>query len=41
MFIGDKVILKNINFGVECGEVLGVFGFNGVGKISLFKVIVG
>jgi len=39
--IGDKAILKNINFGVERGEVLGVLGPNGAGKTSLLKVIAG
>ena len=39
--IGDKAILKNINFSIERGKVLGVLGPNGAGKTSLLKVITG
>ena len=32
-------VLKNINFNLEKGDVLGVTGPNGAGKTTLFKII--
>lgn len=29
---GENVILKNVNFGVEKGEITGLIGANGAGK---------
>ena len=34
-------ILRDVNFGVETGEVVGVMGKNGVGKTTLLKSIMG
>lgn len=38
---GGLHALKNVNFEVEEGEVLGVIGPNGAGKSTLFNAIVG
>jgi len=34
-------ILRDVSFGVETGEVVGVMGKNGVGKTTLLKSIIG
>lgn len=39
--ISDKFILKNINFTVKKGEVIGIIGPNGAGKTSLLRCITG
>lgn len=39
--LGDKVILKNMNFSVNGGEVLGIIGENGAGKTTLSRTICG
>lgn len=31
-FYGGVQVLRGIGFGVQCGEIFGFFGFNGVGK---------
>ncbi len=38
---GDKVILDNISFEAEKGEILAVLGQNGAGKSTLFRCITG
>lgn len=38
---GKKVILKNISFHCNIGEIIGIFGRNGSGKSSLLKIIHG
>jgi len=38
---GDTVILHGVTGGVGSGQILGVFGRNGVGKTTLSRVIVG
>nr|YP_009369959.1 manganese transport system ATP-binding protein [Boldia erythrosiphon]ARO90647.1 manganese transport system ATP-binding protein [Boldia erythrosiphon] len=37
----NKIILDNISFSVECGEMIGIIGPNGAGKSSLIKAILG
>ncbi|MCC2606760.1 ABC transporter ATP-binding protein [Planctobacterium marinum] len=39
--IADKVILDNVSFALNRGQVLGVLGPNGAGKTSLLKVLSG
>ncbi len=41
LIIRQKTILKDITFQVEKGEVFGLVGYNGAGKTSLLKVIMG
>jgi len=38
---GDTVILQNINFEVECGEVFVILGGSGSGKSTLLKNLIG
>ena len=38
---GKKILLDNISFSLENGEILGVIGKNGTGKTTLLKSIVG
>jgi lipopolysaccharide export system ATP-binding protein len=38
---GKRQILDNINFNVNSGEILGMLGPNGVGKSTLFNLIIG
>ena len=35
----DKMILQDINFTCETGDVIGVFGRNGTGKSTLLKIL--
>ena len=39
--LDNKVILNNINFEVEKGDVLAIIGPNGAGKTTLLKAILG
>lgn len=39
--INGKPILKNINFNLKKGEILGLLGPNGAGKSTLFNLIIG
>ncbi|NBV29087.1 ATP-binding cassette domain-containing protein [bacterium] len=36
-----KILLKNLNFSVETGEILVVLGANGIGKSTLVKTLLG
>lgn len=38
---GKKNVLENINFKIECGQIIAIGGHNGVGKTSLLKAIIG
>ena len=40
-FFGKKQILKDINFDIEEGEILGFVGPNGSGKTTTIKIILG
>jgi len=39
--LGEKIILNNINFELEKGDILAVIGPNGAGKTTLLKAILG
>lgn len=34
-------VVKDVSFYVNMGEIVGLFGLNGVGKIILFYMVVG
>ncbi len=38
---GDFMLLKDINFNIYRGERVGLIGANGIGKTTLFKIILG
>ncbi|HBF37338.1 MAG TPA: ABC transporter, partial [Firmicutes bacterium] len=38
---GTKVIFKDITFGINQGEKIGLIGINGTGKSTLLKLLVG
>ena len=38
---GDRKILDDINFEIYPGEILGLLGPNGVGKSTLFNLLIG
>ena len=38
---GKKVILDNLNFELNQGQILGLLGPNGVGKSTIFNLIIG
>ncbi len=37
----DRTLFKNVSFSVEKGDKIGFIGANGVGKTTLFKIIIG
>jgi ABC transport system ATP-binding/permease protein len=39
--LGDKVLFKNISFGIEKGQKVALVGKNGAGKSTLLKIITG
>ena len=38
---GNRLILDNINFKINKGEIFGMLGPNGVGKSTIFNIIIG
>lgn len=38
---GDNVLFKNVSFNIEQGDKIGLIGANGVGKTTLFKLLLG
>jgi lipopolysaccharide export system ATP-binding protein len=38
---GKKIILDNLNFSLNKGQILGLLGPNGVGKSTIFNIITG
>jgi len=41
VYLDSKVVLKDINLGLERGKFLGIIGPNGAGKTTLLKTILG
>jgi len=37
----DAVVLRNVRFGLQCGDRIGLLGVNGAGKSTLVKSLVG
>ncbi|MCK9526096.1 MAG: ATP-binding cassette domain-containing protein [Limnochordia bacterium] len=40
-YYGASQVLKEITFGVNQGETVGLLGKNGAGKTTLFKILAG
>ena len=38
---GDRILFENVNFSIPKNAVVGIIGPNGVGKSTLFKIIMG
>ena len=38
---GKKIILDNFNLNLNSGQILGLLGPNGVGKSTIFNLIIG
>jgi sulfate-transporting ATPase len=38
---GDRVLFENVSFNIPQGAIVGIIGPNGVGKSTLFKMLVG
>jgi branched-chain amino acid transport system ATP-binding protein len=41
MRFGDRVVLENVSFAAEDGELAGIIGPNGAGKTTFFNVLTG
>lgn len=39
--MGDKLLIENLLFDLFLGGIVGVIGLNGVGKLILFKMLIG
>lgn len=37
--LGNRIILNNVNFDVNSGEIVGILGENGAGKTTLMRII--
>ena len=38
---GKRIILENLNFSINQGEIIGILGPNGVGKSTIFNLVTG
>jgi len=38
---GEKILFKDVSFGVETGDKIGIIGVNGTGKSTFLKVVAG
>ena len=41
LFYNEFISLKNINFSINQGDILGIIGFNGAGKSTILKILSG
>ena len=41
LYFGKRKILEDLNFSLNQGEILGLLGPNGVGKSTIFNLIIG
>ena len=41
LFYGNRLILDNLNFKINEGQIFGMLGPNGVGKSTIFNLITG
>jgi zinc/manganese transport system ATP-binding protein len=41
VWLSGREILRDVRFGVEAGELVGMIGSNGAGKTTIFRVILG
>ena len=41
LYFGKRKILEDLNLNLNQGEILGLLGPNGVGKSTIFNIIIG
>ena len=41
VYFGKRTILEDLNLSLNQGEILGLLGPNGVGKSTIFNIIIG